>query len=300
MSLSRAKDTDYEIMYKLDDRELGRLCSTDTYFRELCKNDTFWRNRSIQRFGKYLRSVEIMNNFRKQYKFPDWRSYYISLVDFLQKELYHHYSLIRSNIRRKDLRILAYYIEENMEKLENEVRNNFYEYKWKNLLKLDLINPNDLLNFRNSKESIEIYDYVLSSDDERVDPNTQLDALVYLETREDPFSKVLAQKLVRHPKVKIQQLINAVLSYQYAVGVHGVIDVYLDFLKEVDMLKYLIQRLKTFEFDKYIYILSHVYEHFGMSSLPEILEILAKEQFPELKYVEILALLENDEAIIRI
>ena len=42
MSLSGNKQTDYEILYKLSDYELGKMCQTNKYSRELCRNDIFW------------------------------------------------------------------------------------------------------------------------------------------------------------------------------------------------------------------------------------------------------------------
>ena len=78
------RDLDLEILSKLDDRELGRICSTDKYFRQLCTNEDFWRNRVVKRFGKYLGDLETINSFRTKYSYT-WRKYYISLVDFLEK-----------------------------------------------------------------------------------------------------------------------------------------------------------------------------------------------------------------------
>ena len=105
MSFSKIKDVDFEILSKLNDRELGKLCSTDKYFRELCRNDMFWRNRTINRFGKYLGGIEGLNRYFLYSKLKTWREYYVSIIDFLEKS----FSRELYTINRQDLEILSYY-----------------------------------------------------------------------------------------------------------------------------------------------------------------------------------------------
>ena len=89
----KLKDIDFEILAKLNDRDLGKLCSTDKYFRNLCKNDTFWRNRVIGRFGKYLGGVESLHKYFSDSKLKTCREYYVSIIDFIEKNIFSSKSL---------------------------------------------------------------------------------------------------------------------------------------------------------------------------------------------------------------
>ena len=101
MNFTGIRDLDLEILKKLKDEELGKICSTNKYFRELCKNEDFWRNRTIERFSKYLGNVDEINKYRQSRKLT-WRLYYISLIDYLE-------SFYQRNVKyskRDDLQII--------------------------------------------------------------------------------------------------------------------------------------------------------------------------------------------------
>ena len=51
MSLTKHKDTDLLVMCKLDDKTLFSICSINTYFRNLCNNESFWYHRFLNRWG---------------------------------------------------------------------------------------------------------------------------------------------------------------------------------------------------------------------------------------------------------
>jgi hypothetical protein len=76
------KNVDLLILQQLNDRDLGSVCQSNQEIRKLCKDDTFWMNRTLNRFGKEI-GPEILLENRKRYK--TWREYYIDLVDFLEK-----------------------------------------------------------------------------------------------------------------------------------------------------------------------------------------------------------------------
>lgn len=78
MNLTGIKDLDLEILKKMDDRELGKICLINRYFQELCKNEDFWRNRTVERFSEYLGNVEKINRHRERCNLT-WKLYYISL-----------------------------------------------------------------------------------------------------------------------------------------------------------------------------------------------------------------------------
>ena len=79
------KDTDKLVLMQLDDYDLANTCKTNKHLSEICADETFWRNRTLLRFGKYLGSVEDMKMFMERYEFSTWKRYYVSLIDFLEK-----------------------------------------------------------------------------------------------------------------------------------------------------------------------------------------------------------------------
>ena len=128
MSFTRIKDVDLEILSKMNDRELGRICSTDIYFRNLCKNENFWRNRTIKRFTKYFGNK--LNYYFQESQSPTWREYYISVVDFLEKVYNRH--LVRPG-RRADLLLLLRMIRQNHETVREEIKKRFEKGLWRNV-----------------------------------------------------------------------------------------------------------------------------------------------------------------------
>jgi hypothetical protein len=45
--LSGNKDTDFIILQKLNDDELGKVCKVNKYVNSLCKDETFWMQRLL-------------------------------------------------------------------------------------------------------------------------------------------------------------------------------------------------------------------------------------------------------------
>jgi hypothetical protein len=63
------KDIDFKIMSELSDRELLSYCLTSKMNNKLCKDETFWMNRTIEKFKIYEKD--------KNY---NWRDFYITFV----------------------------------------------------------------------------------------------------------------------------------------------------------------------------------------------------------------------------
>lgn len=63
------KDIDRKIMSELSDRELLNYCLVNKMNNELCKDETFWRNRTIDKF--------YLNKKDRDYS---WKDFYITLV----------------------------------------------------------------------------------------------------------------------------------------------------------------------------------------------------------------------------
>ena len=247
------KDVDYEILYKLDDKELGRICQTDQYFRKLCANDTFWMNRTLRRFGRYLGSVETIKQYLKDYKYTSWRKYYIFLVDSIESiyRLFNKGSYYKSG--RNDVNILKTIIENNNEDLEeavigetkineDEVLDNFVTYKWKEILKEDLVYPN-FFNYYyplSNEQSEEFFDYLLSL--EKVDPNVALKMLLHNEENETN----LIMKILNDSRIQLSKVIKSVIRYNKIINKEN-FDLYLKYIKD----KNGFNQLKE-ELDKYI------------------------------------------------
>jgi hypothetical protein len=77
-AFSGIKDVDLKIMSELADRELFNVCSqVNKYINYICKDESFWRNRFIKKYG----------NIAIQYK-PEnrtWRNHYLQVVIDLER-----------------------------------------------------------------------------------------------------------------------------------------------------------------------------------------------------------------------
>lgn len=74
MDLTGRKDTDLIILSNLDDRSLLSYCQTNRYGRELCRNENFWRNRFIKKYGT---GYDLENR--------TWKNFYLSLLVYFNK-----------------------------------------------------------------------------------------------------------------------------------------------------------------------------------------------------------------------
>lgn len=134
MNITGIRDLDLEILKRLNDVELGKICLVNKYFHELCKNEDFWRNRTIEKFSKYLGDFDQLNKYKLQSKCT-WRLYYISLINFIES----FYSRKEFGyILRQDFPILSSIFGENHRELLDEISNNFNAEKWKEILKREL------------------------------------------------------------------------------------------------------------------------------------------------------------------
>ena len=77
MALTGHRDTDLEVMKRLDDRSLLNYCIINRYAHNLCDNEDFWRDRFIQKFGPTA----------SQYKPDDrtWKRHYLTIVSNLDE-----------------------------------------------------------------------------------------------------------------------------------------------------------------------------------------------------------------------
>ena len=71
MLTGRNKDVDRLILSNLDDRSLLQACQTNKYASELCRDESFWRNRFIATFKP--KTLEKPDNMT-------WKHYYLETV----------------------------------------------------------------------------------------------------------------------------------------------------------------------------------------------------------------------------
>ena len=179
------KDADRIVLSQLDDYDLANACASNKHLNEICRDETFWRNRTLRRFGSYLGNISEIKEYMKASRFTSWKKYYIYLIDFIEKIYGGRIFNIPS---RKDLQKLASIIKKNdVEMIENIVRfvstkleNRTWDNDRKSLqpfleqqLKKDLINPNVLFNADVLREERigEQIKFLLQSKDKRIKPD---------------------------------------------------------------------------------------------------------------------------------
>ena len=80
-TLSNVKDVDLKILSELNDKDLFSFCIVNKYANKLCKDEHFWMNRFLNRFGEphkpdymswrkyYLQVVKDINEFQNPWEF---------------------------------------------------------------------------------------------------------------------------------------------------------------------------------------------------------------------------------------
>jgi len=75
--------TDILILQQLPDKDLISVCAVDNYVNNLCNNESFWLNRTLERYGDQLGSGP---EIREKYipTGTSWKDYYIWLTGLLE------------------------------------------------------------------------------------------------------------------------------------------------------------------------------------------------------------------------
>jgi len=79
-------DVDILILKELDDEDLINVCAVNTYINDLCNRDSFWRARTLDKFG-------MLGNVEKLKEGTTWKQYYLHLSGLLE-----HNELTHANI----------------------------------------------------------------------------------------------------------------------------------------------------------------------------------------------------------
>ena len=72
--LTGNKDVDNLILEQLEDKELLQICLVDKYANHLCNNDSFWKKRFIDKYGKANLKYNSSNTH--------WKKFYLSILSF--------------------------------------------------------------------------------------------------------------------------------------------------------------------------------------------------------------------------
>ncbi len=86
--ITGSRDTDFEVLMKLSDHELGIVCKTNKKIRSICANNYFWKRRAIEFYDISESVFEKLKNFLD---FTDNKSFYIYLKD--KREVLEIYSI---------------------------------------------------------------------------------------------------------------------------------------------------------------------------------------------------------------
>ena len=216
-SLTRNKDLDKKLLTEVNDIELSQLCQLNTYFRNLCKDENIWRERTMRRFDPYfiqLHEKSMAEEYKNRYS-KTWREYYISLVDIVERIR----STVVENIdninNRKDIQDLLNIAESLTNQSIDSISKSNDE--WKKWLDHELNNLDVLLDFVQLQDFIYLLDYTLAHnrkifmDADRV---TKYLLNRYIDTEENIEKGFI--RLLNDPRMKPEYVKNELLSlYKY-------------------------------------------------------------------------------------
>jgi len=105
--LTGIKDLDFLILNKLNDTDLISFCSTNNEALNLCNNQTFWKNRTINSYEKFL-DIETMTKFKGDRR---WSDYYIELRENINSRYPEYKAAKAKENNRYDIETLLYKIK---------------------------------------------------------------------------------------------------------------------------------------------------------------------------------------------
>lgn len=103
--LTGIKDTDLLILQKLDDEDLLQACLVNKAINRACKDESFWRNRSLEKYP-------LPSNYKLEKE--TWRYFYLKIVHYRSKyNLWAH--LLRQACFIGDLSLVALALDKKKE-----------------------------------------------------------------------------------------------------------------------------------------------------------------------------------------
>jgi len=82
--ISGIRDVDIEILARVADKDLPSICSTNSYLLSLCREESFWRKKLLERYGKILGGEKEIKE--KYLGDNSWHEYYIWLIEAVEDE----------------------------------------------------------------------------------------------------------------------------------------------------------------------------------------------------------------------
>ena len=95
------KDTDFEILQRLDDKDLSQFCLVNTYVNNLCRDEKFWRNRVLLKWGGILGTISDIEMSYKPREIP-WKDYYLWIAAAIDSDAFFVY-LYADSLGRTDI-----------------------------------------------------------------------------------------------------------------------------------------------------------------------------------------------------
>jgi hypothetical protein len=189
-TLTGIKDVDLKIISELDDYELGKVCSVNKYVHSLCKDENFWRNRTINLF---ITSEHVFKNVEKLNKFKGdrtWKNYYSYLLKYAN-------SVIRGGAdhftkpRTKDLLLILQTFISNGDKLVILLDSNKYKELDEFLNNHLFVSPAHSYIYIYANEEQILYLLNRSRFDKRFDPNNPKIFIPLLQSHGDSYKFLL-------------------------------------------------------------------------------------------------------------
>lgn len=253
----------------------------------------FWKNRTIRRFGKYF-GDNLEKYFLDSEKMT-WREYYVSIVDLLEK-IYSQQTFYYG--KREDLQLLLHMLRQNDKIFHRELENNYDQGRWKEMLNLELINPNSAFDYYElvgDNKAEEFVRYLLSLQDIRIKPSIAIKEYLKMEV---PVA--LAEIILKDERVTVENVIQAIENIledpDFRVGKYDILDLYLNYIIKNGATEQLRDRIWPNNPDQQP-LISHIYEVISpylKVSLPKIFEILRTKIFSILSYDKILDFIEEE------
>ena len=127
--LTGVKDLDLKILSEVNDRDLFSFCLVNKQINQICKDEHFWRNRFLSRFGQFQKPANV--SWRKQYLIT------VSILEY-QKELI---SIMQTNllpdITPSDL-LRIYHLQSKISSLNDSLEKITYQTELMSLIERNL------------------------------------------------------------------------------------------------------------------------------------------------------------------
>jgi hypothetical protein len=218
--LSGYKDTDYIILNKLNDYELGKVCQVNKKLKKMCDDDNFWKVRIYQKLGEYF----YLKN-PKDFIITTWKNYYISLMEKINSYMKGTIYLINGVPYKKDKNKQFYGVslpgsfeeikDEDLKIVLNKIEEDNIKYgeaiKKKNLKEIEKYLENEFIKINEPLKKLDVNDislieffYEKSEKNHKIDAKILKEKLtkmandIYLSYKEGQVSNDYLQGVYKH------------------------------------------------------------------------------------------------------